>query len=640
MVAWWVTAKTDTYSEEFSIPMITATDALEALFQFTEAKRRNSLTGRLLGISLPERDAILNELFERFDADLEAARTQAAQSGKPVAVDGSAVSLTDGGDTWWVHPDGTMTREYEAIPGFGEFLATLGERPALDFTRPVDPTVRLRAAYNGFWSPSATNWQPVRVVEIDGEARKAFMQLAGWNSDAVALPLWVLLRRDHYESLLGDVMEPFGLAVTAREESLDVGIFAQAAAMTAQSEGLTSAEHVFPAAQLAEATRLLRAEIDRRLEILGQPAAETPAAMEITKLTQIAAMLDAGKYLPDSLLAIGHPVTPTGVTFTSFGDVIDQHSTQRVASLTREFGTAETAILWEQTMASLKPEERACVSWTFFHRDQKTPYEIGAAMFAALYGEGADAETKAGGEGGMITSATLRNYLLEINRHDPAYIRTILPEGWQDLSDAELQKATRQVAVRTQDVGRYLLERILRDGKYVSKDGILQDTSGKPLSLPVLVRMGKSLASTFGNFFLKFQNTHPQNAVLLANLDCGMEEHQVFRTVGKVGLGLTYAARALGASSIIKTGPIDLAREAIAKILVANPDHDPALAAMRDQLASGRLSPAMTFQVGYPLAGSELIDAGTPNEHNGHDERKRDKRPPRDDFRRHYIPAL
>src|SRR5690606_28303294 len=98
------------------IPMITATDALDALHQFTEAKRQSSLTGRLLGIGLPERDALLNDLFERFEAQLEAARAEAARTGQKVAVGGSAISLTDGGDTWWVHPDGTMTREYDAFP--------------------------------------------------------------------------------------------------------------------------------------------------------------------------------------------------------------------------------------------------------------------------------------------------------------------------------------------------------------------------------------------------------------------------------------------------------------------------------------------------------------------------------------------
>jgi hypothetical protein len=48
----------------------------------------------------------------------------------------------------------------------------------------------------------------------------------------------------------------------------------------------------------------------------------------------------------------------------------------------------------------------------------------------------------------------------------------------------------------------------------------------------------------------------------------------------------------------------------------------------------------MTFQVGMPLAGSDIIDVGTPNEHSGYEERKRDKRPPREDFTWHYLPVL
>ncbi len=628
------------HPEELFLPMITATDALDALYQFTEAKRRSSLTGRLLGIGLPERDGILNELYERFDADLAAAREEAAQTGKAIPVDGSAVALTDGGDTWWIHPDGTLTREYDDFPGFGEFLATMGQPSALDFKRPVDTEALLRAAYNGFWSPSATNWQPIRVLELKGEARSAFMALAGWMAEDVAIPLWILLRREHYESLLGDVMEPFGLSVTAREESLDAGIFAHAAAMSARSEGLTSLELVFAPDQLEAASRLLQTEIDRRIRDLGKSSAETPQATELTKLQTLANLLAAGKYLPDSLMVIGHALQANDATFERFGALVDQHSTQRVASASREFGKPETALLWEQTMASLAPEERPCVSWAFYHREQRTPYEIGQAMFAALYGEGADVESKSGGMGGMLTASTVRNYLSQIAKSDSAYIRSILTDGWEALTDAELQKATRQVAVRTRDVGRYLLERILRDGKYVSVNGCLQDVSGKPLSIPVLVRMTKALASTFGNFFLKFQNTHPQNAVLLAHLDCGLDEHRVFRTVGKAGLSLTYAARALGASSIIKTGPIDLAREAIARILVGNPDNDPVLATKREGLASGRISPAMTFQVGYPLTGSEIVDAGSPNEHSGLDERRRDKRPPRADFCQHYLPSL
>ncbi|MNY42219.1 hypothetical protein D3C86_1770850 [compost metagenome] len=99
-------------------------------------------------------------------------------------------------------------------------------------------------------------------------------------------------------------------------------------------------------------------------------------------------------------------------------------------------------------------------------------------------------------------------------------------------------------------------------------------------------------------------------------------------------------ARAMGASSIIKTGPIDLARDPVSRILADNPDAQAEVAKLQPAIAAGTVLPAMTFQVGYPLAGSDIIEPGTPNEHSGYEERKRDKRPPRARFVAHYFPAL
>ena len=45
----------------------------------------------------------------------------------------------------------------------------------------------------------------------------------------------------------------------------------------------------------------------------------------------------------------------------------------------------------------------------------------------------------------------------------------------------------------------------------------------------------------------------------------------------------------------------------------------------------------MVFQFGYPLTGSDVIDVGTPEEHNGLEERKRDKRPTRFGLDARYI---
>lgn len=610
--------------------MLALHSALERLHRFEADMRANTFTGALLGLGLPDRDRVMAAEIERFEAELERAKAQAAQSGEPVVIEGARISLTESGDAWRIMPDGRMEREYSQFPGFEHLVASLGNPPELDPARGIAPEDLYRVAYHGFWSPSATNWQPTRVVELAGPAKTRLFEQIGWKIET-ELPALVLLRRDHYESLLGDVLEPYGLAVTAREESIDAGIFAQTLAMSALSHGLTYQEHVFAPAQLSAATALLIEVLEERRAALEADAAEG--------LSELVEALGAGKYLLDSVVLVGHAREGMAVSFERFDELIDAHSTQRVASPTREFSKDETDALWARTVAALPPHERSCVDFVFFHWSNQTPPMIGSAMFEALYGLGADTETKTGGEGGLLTAVAVRNYLQNLARRDAAYVAEIVGEGWEAMSDAELQKATRQVGVRAADIGPYLRERVLRDGKYTVVDGVVQDASGKPLSIPVLVRLNKSLASTFGNFFLKFQNTHPQNGVILANAHAG-EPHWVYRTVGKVAAVLTYMARAMGASSIIKTGPIDMAREPVTSILARNPDRQPELAQLTGAIAAGTLSPAMTFQVGYPLAGSDIIEPGTPNEHSGYEERKRDKRPPRARFVAHYFPAL
>lgn len=610
--------------------MLAIHPALERLHRFEADMRANTFKGSLLGLGLPERDRILAAEFERFEAELEQAKAKAAASGEPVVIEGARISLTESGDAWRIMPDGRMEREYNQFPGFGGLVASLGNPPELDPKRAIAPEDLYRVAYHGFWSPSATNWQPTRVIELNGPAKTRLFELIGWSGDT-ELPALVLLRRDHYESLLGDVLEPYGLAVTAREESIDAGIFAEALAMSALSRGLTYREHVFAPGQLPQATALISEVLsERRAAMGGDDAAALAGLVEA---------LGTGKYLLDSVMLVGHARQGMAVAFERFDELIDAHSTQRVASPTREFSKAETDTLWARTVAALPAHERACVDFVFFHWSHQTPPMIGSAMFEALYGIGADPEAKTGGEGGLLTAVTVRNYLQHLAARDAAYVASIAGEGWNELSDAELQKATRQVGVRAQDIGAYLRERILRDGKYTVVDGVVQDASGKPLSIPVLVRLNKSLASTFGNFFLKFQNTHPQNGVILANTAAG-ESHWVYRSVGKAAAVLTYMARAMGASSIIKTGPIDLARDPISRILAKNPDVQPEVAKLQPAIAAGTVLPAMTFQVGYPLAGSDIIEPGTPNEHSGYEERKRDKRPPRARFVAHYCPAL
>ena len=83
--------------------------------------------------------------------------------------DAAGISLTDGGDVWTVHPDGRLDRRYDRFEGFEAFLDQLAGRPKVDASRPVNREHVLEAAYDAFWSPSATNWQPTRVLEVVGD---------------------------------------------------------------------------------------------------------------------------------------------------------------------------------------------------------------------------------------------------------------------------------------------------------------------------------------------------------------------------------------------------------------------------------------------------------------------------------------
>lgn len=618
-------------------PMIESLTPFSQLLRFTDRKRAASLTGRLLGLSLPERDVIFADEVARFEAALAAATERAAIDGRPVEVDGAGISLTDGGDTWVVHPDGRLDRHYDRFEGLDTFLAQVASRPGVDDHAPLNRERLLEAAYDAFWSPSATNWQPSRVVEVVGPVRDALCKLVGRTPPKDGFPCLLLLRRDHYESLLGDVLEPFGLEVTAREESIDAGIFAQTLIMSAMAQGLTAEEYAFDPEQVEAARPLVHEELSQRLADLALDE-DAMLARERATIANILDYLERGKYHPDGLMVVGAPAGEVR-PYADFGRIVAQHSTQRVASPNAEFGHDAMMRLWEVALGTLPPADRDRLHFADFSWHEQVPRRIGRAMFEALYGLGADPETKAGGDGGILTAVTIRNFLLHTAKTDAAFLAERLPAGWRDLEEGELRKAAKDLPVRARDLGRYLRERILRDGKYAITDGMVADTEGKPLTVPLLVRMMKSLAGTFGNFFLKFQNTHPQNAVLLADTT-KPDIHRTYRAVGKVAAVLTFLSRAQGASSIIKSGPIDLARDPIGAILAENPDDLPHLRPWREPLRQGAYLPAMTFQVGMPLTGDDVVEAGTPGEHTGLEERKRDKRPPREDFTWHYLPVL
>jgi hypothetical protein len=588
-----------------------------------EAQRRDeSLTGRLLGLELPARDAILLDELRALELALAEARERATAKGEAVDVDGSGASLTDGHDTWHVHPDGRLTRSLAPFPGFEACLG--GEAAAVSAERGLPVTDALPLLYQAFWAPSATNWQPTRVLM--GQPGPLADALAGTGAGPSGEGLrLLLLRRDRYESLLGDVLEPFGLAVTAREESIDAGIFAQTLHLAAAAAGHRTHEHVLTSAESARVQEPLITELTRRLEASGL-ADEDRAA-----LAALRGDVAEGRYMADAVVDLFGGAVPR---WPHFASLVAAHSTQRVASPGRELDPEVMQQLWRDALASIPEAERGGLACAAFSWHDQTPRRVGQAMFEALYGRGADPDSRTGGEGGLLTQVTVGAFARHAARPDGGGYEG-LPSGWEDLPEAAMRRAASELPVRAEQLGRHLRERLLRDGKWRLEVGLLLDERNRPLTLPVLVRLLRSLAGTFGHFFLKFQNTHPCNAFILARAEVA-DPHRGWRAVGRVAATMTFQARALGLSSILKTGPIDLARDAIAAILAANPDGSPVLAGLADEA----WLPALTFQVGWPLAGSDVVDEGTDQAHTGLEERRRDRRPPRGRFAHHVWAPL
>jgi hypothetical protein len=151
-----------------------------------------------------------------------------------------------------------------------------------------------------------------------------------------------------------------------------------------------------------------------------------------------------------------------------------------------------------------------------------------------------------------------------------------------------------------------------------------------------LMKLVRIMAKSFGRFFLSFQNTHPLLGLLLAPGDQTPEELAgTWQLAGRAVAGLSLQARAAGLVSIIKSGPLELARAALGA-QVGELAEDPAV---RQAAQRGALVPLLTFQLGAPLGPVERVCTGQSDEHTGLAERLLDRRAARDSLVMHYIPA-
>ncbi|MCG3174242.1 MAG: hypothetical protein GMKNLPBB_02470 [Myxococcota bacterium] len=597
-------------------------EALRALDDFSSAQRARGRLGRLIGATLPQRDALLAEELAAVMETAERAGEIARKFGAPIEIDGSGASLTDGGDIWQIHPGGFIDRGYKTYPHFARLAARLHQNiPGFDGPAPLDAL--LLAGFHALWSPSATNWQPGRMVIAGGGLLTSIEQALGEecpdNGTAV-----LLLRRDHYESLLGDVLGPFGIAVTALEEFVDDGIYCQAVRSSLMAQGIASAERPLKPDQVAAISAALRVELPRRLTLVeAEPGAA--AKRERDKLAELHSMVQAGKAIPSAVLWCGKV---NGLPSESaFDDLVRARVTQRVASPRGSLDGKRTLQFISEALQLLGPDGRY-IRVAAYRKDDPEPGRIGESMFHALYGAGADPQSGQGGDGGFLTRINVSS-LAETARARGVPLK--LQNGTEEWAKINPMPAPL--------IGKYIRERLIRDGVYsAAADGTLVNSrTGKPLTAAHFTRQARSLATTFGTFFLKFQNTHPLSLVVLRRT--GLVSAMAARAAGKFAFVLSFLARAQGYAGIVKSGPVDLAGEAITSILAhgmtTRGDHG-----MAQALLSGEITPALTFQMGMPLAPGDLVDEGTPQQHDGVEERRRDKRPPREDSILHIFPAL
>ena len=488
----------------------------------------------------------------------------------------------------------------------------------------------MQCSYNGLWSPSGTNWQPVRAVELDTDQMTRLAPHVR-SGRTLRRPGIALLARTEYESMLGDAARVARLKLESQAEFIDVGIYAAACELTAAAAGAPAAVEVVCLADQPRVT----AEIAR---ILAQRCEHYDTPMRCRAESLIEA-LKSGEYVVDGLFcpspAETHtsPEAPSTSEQTSFDRLVAARCSQRVASPNQELSLADFASLWDVATRAVDPAILEHIRYSAFTWHDAVPRLIGKAMFEGLYGEGADLQTGEGGQGGMLDSVNLDNlvaYLAEQPNAAPS-IQEINAAG----PDRRLELAS-TLAIPAGLIPRRLREFILSKPQFHLNDDTVTSRNGQPLTIEQFVRMVRLLTLSFGKFFLSFQNTHPITAVLLVQRVADPELHaSIYRSLGRLMAAMTFACRARGWVSIIKGGPTEINRAGVGQVVAQHTEDK----AVRNLVEEGQFIASLTFQVGYPLGPDEIVTASG-QQHTGLMERSRDKRSPRASIGEHYFHGI
>lgn len=576
--------------------------------ELLESYERNGVLGELTGKSASGVDAFFRRAYRDAVEALDEARRRAAETRHEIHLDSAGLSGVNGGDFWIVGRDGRVTRELQRFP---EVEAQLLAPHTHDrFKRPCASVERARpllarCAYNGLWSPSGTNWQPIRTVELSAEEAAS---LRGEAHKGCAL---AVLARSSYQSVLGDIARLCGLEQSSHAESIDLGIWLLAAEQTARSHGWALETVPIGAGRRAQAAGILADILRRRTPRLGEAARGAAEAL--------LASIEAGDHRVACLLVPheGKPLAlsdnlPGGLRPAPFDHLVEARSTQRVASPAGEMPSTALDALGELAVEWLAPGAAAGLRFSTFTWKDQFPLYVGRAMHDGI--QGAD---------GLLARA------------DPARLRDFLaglddlPDelaGWCRCDPPQLEERGRALALPARLIPAHLRARLLEGGSFRARGELLVDHRDRPLSPVRLMKLVRMMARSFGKYFLSFQNTHPLLGVIAARTPPA-DPAGLHQAAGRLVAHMTFLARARGQVSVIKSGPVEIAGAAIRRILA---EEDPGETI--DEVL-------LTFQLGLPLGPDEQVCPGEPGEHDGLKERLLDRRAGRAPIARHYVPA-
>lgn len=211
-----------------------------------------------------------------------------------------------------------------------------------------------------------------------------------------------------------------------------------------------------------------------------------------------------------------------------------------------------------------------------YKKDHPSMEKIGILMKKAL-------------EERIVPNITIRNYIINKKKENPNFLPDLSLEDIIEMDEKKFnsykfENMSAPLNELPQTTAK-LLERdkiVFENGKYYNKQN--DGTKGEEYTLKDLLVNDVVFTKGMGKFFLKFKNTHPYLIVVLRKWhytslmtetlykygiqlpDVGEE----FIDAGFYSDYLALAARGFGLSGVVKTGPMDLAKDELTELFISD----------------------------------------------------------------------